>query len=251
MPLILVVATVVQFWAGARHLPRRLGRGPARRHQHEHPGRARHRRRLRLQRLRHPLARPGRAAGACRCTCTSRPRLVIVALVLMGRWLEQRAKKQTAAAIKALVGLAPQDRPRAPRRRPRSTSRSRRSRVGDLVRVRPGEKVPVDGVVVDGASTVDESMLTGESLPVDKAAGDAVIGATLNRTGTLVVRPPPSARTPRWPRSSAWSRRRRARRRRCSASPTRSPPCSCPAVLLVAAAHLRRLGRLRPRRRPA
>ena len=58
-------------------------------------------------------------------------------------------------------------------------------RVGDLVRVRPGEKVPVDGVVVEGISAVDESMLTGESLPVDKAAGDTVIGATINRTGSL------------------------------------------------------------------
>ena len=60
--------------------------------------------------------------------------------------------------------------------------------VGDLVRVRPGEKLPVDGVVTDGASAVDESMLTGESLPVEKTAGDQVIGATLNRTGTLVLR---------------------------------------------------------------
>ena len=60
--------------------------------------------------------------------------------------------------------------------------------VGDLVRVRPGEKLPVDGVVTDGATAVDESMLTGESLPVDKAVGDQVIGATLNRTGTIVLR---------------------------------------------------------------
>ncbi len=60
--------------------------------------------------------------------------------------------------------------------------------VGDLVRVRPGEKVPVDGVVTEGSSTVDESMLTGESLPVAKAAGDSVIGATLNRTGSIVLR---------------------------------------------------------------
>ncbi len=112
--------------------------------------------------------------------------LVIIALVLMGRWLEQRARRRTASAIKALVGLAPK------------TARVLRDGAevdvpldevapGDRVRVRPGEKIPVDGVVVEGSSAVDESMLTGESVPVSKAAGDAVIGATLNRTGTLVV----------------------------------------------------------------
>jgi Cu+-exporting ATPase len=113
--------------------------------------------------------------------------LVIVALVLLGRWLELRAKKRTAASIRALVGLTP------------PTARVLRNGtevdvalddvvVGDLVRVRPGEKVPVDGVVTEGVSTVDESMLTGESAPVRKAPGDTAIGATVNRTGTLVVR---------------------------------------------------------------
>ncbi|HEU5037382.1 MAG TPA: heavy metal translocating P-type ATPase [Nocardioides sp.] len=113
--------------------------------------------------------------------------LIVVALVLMGRWLELRAKKRTASSIRALVGLAP------------TTARVVRGdievdvpvdevAVGDLVRVRPGEKLPVDGVVVEGSSTLDESMLTGESLPVTRTLGDTVIGATLNRTGTLVVR---------------------------------------------------------------
>src|SRR4051794_23713403 len=113
--------------------------------------------------------------------------LVILALVTMGRWMEGKAKKQTAAAIKTLVGLAPK------------TARVLRDGtevdipvedvvVGDLVRVRPGEKVPVDGVVQDGSSSVDESMLTGESMPVEKNAGDVVIGATLNRSGSLVIR---------------------------------------------------------------
>jgi Cu+-exporting ATPase len=112
--------------------------------------------------------------------------LVIIALVLLGRWLEGRAKKQTAAAITALVGLAP------------ATARIVRDGeevdvplaevvVGDTVRVRPGEKVPVDGLVTDGRSTVDESMLTGEPMPVGKAAGDVVIGATMNGTGSLLV----------------------------------------------------------------
>src|SRR3712207_5680187 len=113
--------------------------------------------------------------------------LVIVGLVLMGRWLELRAKKRTADSIKALVGLTP------------PTARVLRDghevdvpvedvRVGDLVRVRPGEKIPVDGDVTDGSSNVEESMVTGESAPVHKTPGDTVIGATLNRTGTLVVR---------------------------------------------------------------
>lgn len=113
--------------------------------------------------------------------------LIVLALVLMGRWLELKAKKRTAASIKALVGLAP------------TTARVLRDGaevdvpigqvvVGDQVRVRPGEKLPVDGVVAEGRSAVDESMLTGESVPVEKGAGDAVIGATVNTTGTLVVR---------------------------------------------------------------
>jgi Cu+-exporting ATPase len=113
--------------------------------------------------------------------------LIVVALILMGRWLELKAKKRTAASIKALVGLAP------------TTARVLRDGtevdvpleqvvVGDLVRVRPGEDVPVDGEVTEGSSAVDESMLTGESAPVTKQVGDLVIGATSNRTGTLVVR---------------------------------------------------------------
>ncbi|WP_448640892.1 heavy metal translocating P-type ATPase [Geodermatophilus sp. URMC 63] len=113
--------------------------------------------------------------------------LVILALVLAGRWMEARAKKQTAAAITALVGLAPKT-ARVLRDGAEVDVPVERVVVGDLVRVRPGEKVPVDGVVTDGATAVDESMLTGESLPVDKAAGDQLIGATINRTGTVVFR---------------------------------------------------------------
>ena len=112
---------------------------------------------------------------------------VIVGLVLLGRWLEARAKGQTSDAIRRLIGL-----------QPRTARRVQDGqevdvllevvRVGDLLRVRPGERVPVDGVVVEGASAVDESMLTGEAAPVDKAPGDTVIGATLNASGTLVMR---------------------------------------------------------------
>jgi Cu+-exporting ATPase len=113
--------------------------------------------------------------------------LVILALVLAGRWMEAKAKKRTAAAITALVGLAPKT-ARVLRDGTEVDVPVEEVVVGDRVRVRPGEKVPVDGVVEDGATAVDESMLTGESLPVDKAVGDTVIGATLNRTGTVVLR---------------------------------------------------------------
>jgi Cu+-exporting ATPase len=112
--------------------------------------------------------------------------LVIIALVLMGRWLEQRARRRTADAIKALVGLAPKT-ARVLRDGTEVDIALDQVVAGDHVRVRPGEKIPVDGVVVDGSSTVDESMLTGESAPVTKKPGDPVIGATLNRSGTLVL----------------------------------------------------------------
>ena len=113
--------------------------------------------------------------------------VAIIALILMGRWLEARAKGRTSEAIKRLMGLAPKT-ARVVRNGADVDVPIEHVRVGDLIRVRPGEKVPVDGLVVEGASTVDESMLTGESMPVDKRALDEVIGATLNRTGSFVFR---------------------------------------------------------------
>jgi Cu+-exporting ATPase len=113
--------------------------------------------------------------------------LVILALVLAGRWMEAKAKKQTAAAITALVGLTPKT-ARVLRDGAEVDIPVEQVVLGDLVRVRPGDKVPVDGVVTDGATAVDESMLTGESLPADKTTGDTVIGATINRTGSIVLR---------------------------------------------------------------
>ena len=112
--------------------------------------------------------------------------LVIIALVLMGRWLEARAKKRTAAAITALVGLAPAT-ARVVRGGVEADVPVSEVGVGDTVRVRPGEKVPLDGLVTDGRSSVDESMLTGEPMPVAKTPGDVVIGATMNGTGSLLV----------------------------------------------------------------
>jgi Cu+-exporting ATPase len=111
---------------------------------------------------------------------------VIITLIVTGKLLEARAKGRTSEAIKKLIGLQPK------------TARVLRGEVevdipvaevvpGDIVRVRPGEKIPVDGRIVDGRSSVDESMITGESLPVDKTPGDAVIGATINRQGLLTI----------------------------------------------------------------
>ena len=113
--------------------------------------------------------------------------VIIIALILMGRWLEARAKKQTAGAIRALMGLQAKT-ARVLRDGAEIDVPVEQVVVGDLVRVRPGEKVPVDGVMVEGRSALDESMLTGESLPVEKSIGDEVIGATLNKTGSFVFR---------------------------------------------------------------
>jgi len=112
---------------------------------------------------------------------------VIVTLVLLGQMLELKARSKTGAAIKALLGLAPKT---ARRIRDEKEEDIPLDQVhpGDLLRVRPGEKVPVDGTVEDGKSAVDESMVTGEPIPVEKRQGDRVIGATLNGTGSLVMR---------------------------------------------------------------
>ncbi len=113
---------------------------------------------------------------------------VIISLTLLGQMLELKARSQTSAAIKSLLGLAPKT-----ARRIRSDGVEEdvplaNVHIDDLLRVRPGEKVPVDGVVVEGGSAVDESMLTGEPMPVSKRPGDKVIGATLNTSGALTVR---------------------------------------------------------------
>jgi Cu+-exporting ATPase len=112
---------------------------------------------------------------------------VIIGLVLAGRWLEARAKSATAGAVRRLVALQPRT-ARVVRGGTELDIAIVEVRVGDLVRVRPGEKVPVDGRVVDGASAIDESMLTGEAMPVTKAPGDEVIGGTVNASGTFLFR---------------------------------------------------------------
>ena len=113
---------------------------------------------------------------------------VIVSLTLLGQMLELRARSQTSAAIKSLLRLAPKTARRIRDDGIEEDVLLSDVRVDDRLRVRPGEKVPVDGVVVEGTSAVDESMLTGEPLPVTKRAGDKVVGATLNTAGALIVR---------------------------------------------------------------
>ncbi len=113
---------------------------------------------------------------------------MITALVLLGQVLELRARSRTNAAIKLLLGLAPNT-ARVVREDGAEEDLSLEQVMpGDILRIRPGEKVPVDGVVIEGGSAVDESMVTGEPIPAGKSAGDALIGATVNGTGTLLMR---------------------------------------------------------------
>jgi Cu+-exporting ATPase len=112
---------------------------------------------------------------------------VIISLTLLGQLLELKARSQTSAAIKSLLGLAPKTARRIAADGSEEDIPLANVHVGDKLRVRPGEKVPVDGVVVEGSSALDESMLTGEPLPVTKRVGDKLIGATLNTSGALVM----------------------------------------------------------------
>jgi P-type Cu+ transporter len=113
---------------------------------------------------------------------------VIVVLVLLGQVLELRARSRTGAAIRALLGLAPKTARRILGDGREEDVPLEEVRPGDLLRVRPGEKIPVDGTVNEGASAVDESMLTGEAIPVEKGEGDRLIGGTVNGTGSLTLR---------------------------------------------------------------
>ena len=112
---------------------------------------------------------------------------VVIALVVLGQALELRAKGQSSSAIKKLLGLQPKT-ARVIRAGKEMDLPVEEVLVGDVIQVRPGEKVPVDGIIVEGSSAVDESMLTGESLPVSKKQGDEVIGATINKTGAFKFR---------------------------------------------------------------
>src|SRR5512144_2137182 len=109
---------------------------------------------------------------------------VIITLILFGKYLEARAKTRAGEAIKKLMGLQPRT-ARVIREGAEQDIPIEEVETGDLILVRPGEKIPVDGVIRNGSSSIDESMLTGESLPVDKKTGDTVIGATINKTGAF------------------------------------------------------------------
>src|SRR5690349_440868 len=111
----------------------------------------------------------------------------IVTLVLLGQVLELRARSRTGAAIRALLDLSPKT-ARVIRDGNETDIPLDQVQVGDRLRVRPGEKVPVDGVVLEGHSSIDESMVTGESVPVEKNVGDRVIGATVNASGSFIMR---------------------------------------------------------------
>ena len=113
---------------------------------------------------------------------------VITVLVLLGQVLELRARSQTGSAIQALLGLAPKTARRISPDGSENDIDLSQVVIGDLLRIRPGEKVPVDGVVTDGRSSVDESMVTGESIPIEKTEGAHVVGGTINGTGSLVMR---------------------------------------------------------------
>lgn len=113
---------------------------------------------------------------------------VIISLTLLGQILELRARSQTSAAIKSLLGLAPKTARRIQADGTEQDVPLTHVHIGDMLRVRPGEKVPVDGEVLEGESALDESMLTGEPVPVTKRLGDKLIGATINTSGSLVMR---------------------------------------------------------------
>src|SRR5262249_13956030 len=115
------------------------------------------------------------------------PAAAIVTLVLLGQVLELRARARTRGALRALLGLAPKTARKVEGDSERDVPLSQ-VHPGDLLRVRPGDKVPIDGVVVEGHSSVDESMITGEALPVEKVQGSKVVGGTVNQHGTFVLR---------------------------------------------------------------
>ena len=112
---------------------------------------------------------------------------IVIGLILLGRYFEAKAKGQTSEAIKKLIGLQAKT-ARVVRNGKEVDIPIEQVIIGDVIRVRPGDKIPVDGVILEGESSIDESMITGESIPVDKQKGDTVVGATMNKTGTFIYK---------------------------------------------------------------
>ncbi|MDP2585552.1 MAG: heavy metal translocating P-type ATPase [Candidatus Levybacteria bacterium] len=112
---------------------------------------------------------------------------IVIGLILLGRYFEAKAKAGTSQAIKKLIGLQAKT-ARVIRDGKETDITIEQVRIGDIVRVRPGEKIPVDGQILEGESSIDESMITGESMPVDKIKGDTVVGATFNKSGTFIYK---------------------------------------------------------------
>jgi len=146
----------------------------------------------------------------------------ITVLVLLGQVLELRARESTSGAIRALLDLAPKTARRIEKDGAEKEIQLEAVQVGDRLRVRPGQKVPVDGSVLEGRSAVDESMVTGESMPVTKAAGAAVIGGTMNQSGALVIEARKIGGTPCYRALCNSSQRRSAVGLRFSDSQTKS-----------------------------
>jgi len=112
---------------------------------------------------------------------------IVIGLILLGRYFEARAKGQTSEAIKKLIGMQAKT-ARVIKNGKEIDVPVEQVAIGDVIRVRPGEKIPVDGILLDGESSIDESMITGESIPVEKQKGDAIVGATMNKTGTFTYK---------------------------------------------------------------
>ena len=160
--------------------------------QYVQPDRSRDGRRLFLQRRCYrrsgPSSRLPFAEKERQASLYFEPAAVIVALVLLGQVMELRARSKTSSAIRALLGLAPKMARRLDSRGNETDVPLDQVEPGDRLRVRPGEKTPVDGVVLEGHSTVDESMVTGEPIPVEKDAGSNVTAGTVNGTGSFIMR---------------------------------------------------------------
>ena len=185
------LATPVVLWGGCAILRARLGLARKPQPQYVHAHRSRHRHRLFLQRGRNSLPRIfSRVFSDERGDVPTyfEAAAVITTLVLSGQVLELRARSRTSSAIRSLLQLAPKTARIVRENRREEDVPIEQVVAGNTVRVRPGERIPVDGIVIEGASSVDESMVTGEPIPAEKSAGSRVTGGTVNATGSFLMR---------------------------------------------------------------